>query len=265
MPSVDVDGVRIAYTDTGGPGTPLVLLHAFPLSAQMWEAQIEGLGDRARMITIDLRGFGDSDAPDDRAAYSMGTFAGDIKGVLDGIGIDRAVLCGLSMGGYVCFEFWRTYRDAVVGLILADTRAEADAPETIEKRSSQQQQVVDHGIDGLADGLTTALLSEATRANRPDVVARARTIMDQPASGYIGALEAMKNRPDSTPDLTGIKVPCLVMVGEDDGLTPPALARKIHEHIGGSEMVVIPEAGHLSNLEDPQTFNGALTDFLSRL
>jgi pimeloyl-ACP methyl ester carboxylesterase len=265
MSSVDVNGVRIGYEDTAGSGTPVVLIHAFPFSARMWAAQIEGLADRARVITVDLRGFGHSEAPEDRTAYSMAAFAGDVKGAIDDIGIDRAVLCGLSMGGYVCFEFWRTYREAVAGLILADTRAEADSPQAIENRSSQQQQVAEKGVDGLADGLTTALLSDATRANKPDVVARARAIMDQSASGYIGALEAMKNRPDSTPDLIGITVPCLVIVGEDDGLTPPAMARKIHEHIGGSQMVVIPEAGHLSNLEDPQTFNGALTDFLSRL
>lgn len=263
MPTIEVDGLRIVYEDTGGSGTPVVLVHGFPFSAAMWEPQIEALGGRFRMIAVNLRGFGGSDAPEDRAAYSMSAFARDVKAVMDDVGVDRAVLCGLSMGGYVCFQFWRDYRESVAGLILADTRAEADPPEAIEKRTGQQQQIADQGIDAIADGLTRAVLSDTTRETKPDVVKGARLLMDQPAAGYIGALEAMKNRPDSTADLTGITVPCLVIVGEDDGLTPPEMARKIHEHIGGSRLVVIPEAGHLSNLEDPQAFNGALAEFLA--
>jgi pimeloyl-ACP methyl ester carboxylesterase len=265
MPSVDVDGLQIVYEDTGGSGTPVVFVHGFPFSATMWEPQIEGLGDRFRMIAVNLRGFGDSEVPEDRTEYSMSTFASDVKCVIDDVGADRVVLCGLSMGGYVCFEFWRTFKDSVAAMILADTRAEADPPEASEKRSSQQEQIATQGIDAVADGLTTALLSETTRDAKPDVVKRARLLMDQPADGYIGALEAMKNRPDSTADLTGITVPCLVIVGEDDPLTPPEMARKIHEHVGGSQLVVIPSAGHLSNLEDPQTFNGALAEFLGPL
>jgi pimeloyl-ACP methyl ester carboxylesterase len=264
MPTVDVNGVRIAYQDSGGSGTPVVFVHGFPLSAEMWDPQIEVLDDRIRSIAVDLRGFGNSDAPDDRSAYSMSDFAADVKGVVDEAGVERAVLCGLSMGGYVCFEFWRRYSPSVAGLVLADTRAEADPPEAIEKRTSQQQQVAERGIDELADALTNALVSATTAGGKPDVVKRVRALMDQPAAGYIGALEAMKNRPDSSSDLTGITVPCLVIVGEEDGLTPPEMSRKIHEHIGGSQLAVIPEAGHLSNLEDPQAFNGALMDFLER-
>ncbi|MGH2786980.1 MAG: alpha/beta fold hydrolase [Actinomycetota bacterium] len=265
MGTTEVDGVRISYTDTGGSGTPVVFIHAFPLSAEMWEPQVEALRDRARLVTVDLRGFGDSDAPEDRDSYSVSIFARDVKGALDDAGVERAVLCGLSMGGYVAFEFWRRYRDAVAGLILADTRAEADAPEGVEKRTGQQQQVADNGIEELADALTTALLSETTREAKPDVVKRARSLMNQPAAGYIGALEALKKRPDSTADLAGIDVPCTVIVGEHDGLTPPEMSRKIHEHVAGSQLVVIPDAGHLSSLEDPQAFNGGLADFLTRL
>jgi 3-oxoadipate enol-lactonase len=265
MPTVDVNGVAIAYHDSGGSGTPVVFVHGFPLSAGMWDPQIEVLEDRIRSITLDLRGFGNSDAPNDLSAYSMSDFAADVKGVMDAAGVDRAVLCGLSMGGYVCFEFCRKYSPSVAGLVLADTRAEADPPEAIEKRTNQQQQVAERGIDELADGLTKALISASTAANKPDVVKRVRALMDQPAAGYIGALEAMKTRPDSSSDLVGITVPCLVIVGEDDGLTPPEMSRKIHEHVGGSQLVVIPEAGHLSNLEDPQAFNGALAAFLEHL
>jgi 3-oxoadipate enol-lactonase len=264
MPTVDVNGVQIAYHDTSGSGVPVVFVHGFPFSSQMWDPQVDVLDDRNRAIAPDLRGFGNSDAPDDRSAYSMSSFAADVKGAIDDAGIDSVILCGLSMGGYICFEFWRQYSHLVAGLILADTRAEADPPEATEKRTNQQLQVTERGIDGLADGLTSALLAQTTTDTKSDVVKRVRALMDQPAAGYIGALEAMKNRPDSTSDLTGITVPCLVIVGENDGLTPPEMSRKIHEHIGGSELVVIPEAGHVSNLEDPQAFNGALVDWLGR-
>jgi pimeloyl-ACP methyl ester carboxylesterase len=115
----------------------------------------------------------------------------------------------------------------------------------------------------LISALPNALLGETTRERRPDVVERARTLMDNPPAGFIGALEAMKKRVDSTNELASIDVPTLVIVGEEDAVTPPDASRKIHEHVGGSQLVVIPEAGHLSNLERPEAFNGALRDFLA--
>jgi 3-oxoadipate enol-lactonase len=266
MPSVTTtDNRRIEYLDTGGAGTPVLLVHAFPLRAQMWEPQMESLGDRWRFVAPDLMGFGASDAPEDPSGYSVDSFADDLKAVLDELGIDRVVLAGLSLGGYVALAFLRKYRSVVSALVLADTRAEGDAPEAIEKRTNQQGLVREQGPGALTDGLIGALLGEPTREKKPDVVANVRTLMENPAAGYVGALEAMKGRPDSTPDLTSIDVPTLIVVGENDTLTPPELSRKMHEHIGGSRLVVIPEAGHLSNLEAPEAFNGALAEFLNSL
>jgi 3-oxoadipate enol-lactonase len=266
MPTTRAGDAGIAYTDTGGDGPAIALVHGFPFSSSMWEPQIEALKDQFRVIAPDLKGFGSSDAPDDPSAYSMGSYADELATVLRDASVDRAVLCGLSMGGYICFELWRRQRAAVDALILADTRAEADPPEGVEKRTSQQGQVAAEGIGGIVDALSSGpLLSETTRADKPDVVARARALMDQPAAGYIGALEAMKTRPDSSGDLSSIDVPCLVIVGEQDTLTPPEVARNLHENIGGSELVVIPEAGHLSNIESPQAFNAAMLEFLGRL
>ena len=262
MPELTIDSTKIGYTDSGGPGTPVLLLHAFPLNSKMWEPQIESLGERFRFIAPDLGGFGASDAADDASAYSMDGFAAQAKAVLDELGIDKCVLAGLSMGGYIAFEFLRKYRDSVSALVLADTKAEADPPEGIEKRTNQQELVRKEGTAGLIDTLTGALLSEATREKKPDVVANVKELMGNPAAGFIGALEAMKNRPDSTDELSRIKVPTLIIVGENDGVTPPDASRKMHEHIGGSRLVVIPEAGHLSNLEAPEAFNGALAEFL---
>ncbi len=265
MPTATANGIKINYTDTGGDGTPVVLLHAFPFNAAMWTPQIEALGDRFRFIAPDLKGFGDSDAPETESDYSMDAYADELRAFVDDIGVERFVLTGLSMGGYIALTYMRKYADNVAGLVLADTRAEADAPEGIEKRTNQQKQVSNDGTSGLIEALTGALLSETTRTNKPDVVKSVQAAMDNPAAGFIGALEAMKNRIDSTESLAKINVPTLVIVGENDAITPPEAARKLHEHIGGSQLVVIPDAGHISNMETPEAFNGALAEFLGRL
>jgi pimeloyl-ACP methyl ester carboxylesterase len=265
MPTVEVNGTRMNYTDTGGQGTPVLLLHAFPLHAGMWQPQIDHLGDRFRLIAPDLKGFGASDAPEDAADYSMDGYARDLKALLDELGIEKATVVGLSMGGYVAFAFLRLYPDSVAALVLADTRAEDDPAEGKDKRSAQQAQVRNQGTAGLIDGLAGALLSEDARQSQPEVVARAKELMQNPAVGFIGGLEAMKNRPDSTGDLAKIGVPTLVMVGETDGVTPPEAARRMHEFVGESRLVVLPRVGHLSNLEAPKAFSEALGEFLGEL
>lgn len=264
MPTAASGDITINYSDTGS-GLPVLLIHAFPLNSKMWEPQIESLSDRFRFIAPDLRGFGGSDAPEDRSEYTVELFADDLKAVLDDADVKEAVVCGLSLGGYTAFAFLRKYRSSAAALVLADTRAEADAPENIAKRTGQQDMVASEGTAGLIDALPGALLGEPTREKKPDVVAHTKELMDNPAAGFIGALEALKKRPDSTADLAGIDLPTLVIVGENDALTPPELSRTMHEHIAGSRLVVIPEAGHLSNLEAPESFNGALAEFLGSL
>lgn len=265
MPRATIDDLELEYIDTGGDGAAVLVLHAFPLNSGMWEPQIEALGDRYRIIAPDLKGFGASSAPEDPSEYSMDAYADEVKGLLDHLGLDRVVLVGLSMGGYVAFAFWRRHRNAVEALVLADTRAEADPPEGVEKRTNQQQTVVEQGIAPLVEVLPGALLGETTRNKKEDVVRRAKALMDNPGAGYVGALEAMKQRPDSTGDLAAISVSTLILVGEEDTLTPPEFSRKMHEHIGGSRLVVIPEAGHISNMETPDAFSGALAEFLGGL
>lgn len=266
MPQLTVNGRTVNYTDTGGDGPPVLLLHAFPLSSAAWEPQIESLSDRFRFIAPDLMGFGASTAPDDEASYTMDSYADDAAALLDDLGLDKVVLVGLSMGGYIAFAFLRRHGDRVRALVLADTKAEADPPEGLEKRTNQQAQVRAEGTAGLIEGLSGALLGEATREKKPDVVEATKKLMAaNPPAGFIGGLEGMKGRPDSTGDLASINVPTLVIVGENDAVTPPEAARKLHEHIGGSRLVVIPEAGHLSNLEAPEAFTGALAEFLGSL
>jgi 3-oxoadipate enol-lactonase len=265
MPVLALDDVEIHYEDTGGAGPPVLLVHAFPLSGAMWRPQIDAFGDRVRLVAPDLTGFGRSSAPGDSRAYSMDSYAGELEALLDHLGIARAVVVGLSMGGYIAFALLRRRRERVGALVLADTRAEADSPEGVRKRSDQQRRVRDGDVSGLADDLVRALLSERTLERSPAVVARARALMDGPAAGYVGALEALKRRPDSSAELAAIAVPTLVIVGEDDAVTPVDAARRLHEGIAGSRLAVLPGAGHLANLEAPEAFNHALEGFLEGL
>ena len=265
MAQTQINGRTLDYIDSGGDGPPVLLLHAFPLRAAQWNAQIEALSDRFRLIAPDLMGFGGSSAPDDESVYSMDSYADDVAGLLDELGVDKVALVGLSMGGYIAFAFLRRHRDRVSALVLADTKAEADPPEAKEKRTNQQAQVRSEGTAGLIEGLSAALLGEATRTKNPEVVEATKALMDNPHGGFVGALEAMKNRPDSGADLASIDVPTLIIVGENDAVTPPDASRALHERIAGSRLVVIPESGHLSNLEAPEAFTGALGEFLASL
>jgi 3-oxoadipate enol-lactonase len=259
------DGVELALTDRGDGDLPVVLLHAFPLDARMWEPQIDALADNHRLLALDLRGFGGSSAPDDVALYSMETYARDVIAVLDALTIERAVIAGLSMGGYIAFELWRRIPDRIAALVLADTRSAPDTDEARDKRTAQQDAVRREGIGNLVEVLIDGLLGSQTKANKPDVVEKMRALMQNPAPGYIGALEALKQRPDSSADLAGIDVPVLILVGEDDTVTPPEMSRAMHEAIPDSRLAVVAQAGHISNLETPGEFSGALEDFLRSL
>ncbi|MGI9120756.1 MAG: alpha/beta fold hydrolase [Acidimicrobiales bacterium] len=259
-----VDGVRLHYLDRGTGDPVLVLLHAFPLHAGMWAPQLEALSARVRVIAPDLVGFGGSDVPDDPDAYSVEAWADSVAGLANHLGLDRIVLAGLSMGGYVAFSFLRRHRARLAGLVLADTRPGPDTNEAAERRSAQQRQVAEEGTAGLIDTLVQGLLSEHTRLRRPELVDAARHLMDSPPAGYVGALEAMKRRPDSTPELTGIDVPTMVVVGEEDALSPPDVARDMLAVIPGAELSVLAGAGHLSNLEAVDAFNATVMGLLGR-
>jgi 3-oxoadipate enol-lactonase len=249
--------------DDAGSGLPVVFLHAFPLHRRMWEPQLAALMHECRCVLPDLRGFGDSVA---RPPYSMDRYADDIAAVMDMLLIDRAVLCGLSMGGYVALAFWRRHPERVRGLVLADTRATADTAEGAERRRELIGVARSSGAAGVADRQVTGLLGRTTRSKQPELEERVRQIMaaNRP-EGIIGALEAMLERPDSTPTLATITVPTLVIVGEEDALTPVADARALHQGIAGSRLEVIAGAGHLSNMERPAAFNTVLSEFVGGL
>jgi 3-oxoadipate enol-lactonase len=274
VPFAEVDGARVHYlaagpealsTGAGAGGTTLVLLHAFPLHAGMWAPQLAALSADRRVVAPDMLGFGGSDAPDSMYRYTLVGYADLVAGLLDHLGLDRVVLGGLSMGGYVAFAFLRQYPERVRALILADTRAGADTTEVFERRTDQQDQVARIGTTALIETLIGGLLCEHTKAEHLDLVEQVRRLMANPAAGFIGALEAMKHRPDATEELASISVPTLVIAGEDDALSPPEVARDMAGRIEDSTVAVLPGAGHLSNLEAPEEFNAAVAAFLEKL
>jgi 3-oxoadipate enol-lactonase len=239
----------------------LVLIHAFPLNARMWEPQLELAEQGWRVLAPQLRGFdGGIGEP---TANSMDDYAGDIVDLLDALHVHQAIVAGLSMGGYVAFAMLRLAARYFQGLVLADTRSEADTPEGRDARTRMMQLVRDSGAAGVADEMIPKLLSESARQNRQDLVGLVRELtLANPPDAIAAAIGAMRSRADSTPLLKTIGCPTLILVGQDDVVTPPAMSEQMEQAISGAERVVIPGAGHLSNLEQPSAFNGALARFL---
>jgi 3-oxoadipate enol-lactonase len=258
-----INGVNLAV-EVEGQGPALLFIHGYPHDRSIWAhsmAELEGY----RRIALDLRGMGESDAPD--LGYSMETYAGDVAGLLDTLGVEEAVLCGLSMGGYVAFEFLRRWRRRVRGLVLMDTRAEADSAEAKRSRDAAAATARESGAAAVAAALLPGMLAPATLAGAPAVVERVRAMMTAaPVAGMVGALGAMRDRSDNSDLLPGLAgLPTLVLVGEHDALTPPAQARAMAEAIPGATLVVIPAAGHLPPVEQPVETTRALREFLRSL
>jgi 3-oxoadipate enol-lactonase len=258
-----VNGITIAYSDRG-TGLPIVFLHAFPLNRSMWARQEAALSSQFRVITIDLRGHGESDAPLWR--YTLEQSADDVCALLDRLSIQQAIFTGLSMGGYILFAFYRKYAARVKGLILADTKAQADTAEGKDARFQMAQIAYKKGPSAIADIMIPKLLSPTTIQTRPDLVQRVRAMIeDNQISGIAGDLMAMAERPDSTPLLKQIACPTQIIVGELDQATPPSDSKLIAEQIPHACLAVIPNAAHLANLEQPEHFNQIVAVFASEL
>jgi pimeloyl-ACP methyl ester carboxylesterase len=202
-------------------------------------------------------------AVDDPLAASMDDYAGDVIDLLDELHIEEAVIGGLSMGGYVAFAMLRHAPRYFRGIVLADTRPQADAPETVESRKRLLAVVREKGPAAVADELVPKLLGDTTRRQRRDIVDTVRgLVLSNSADAIAGAVTALMTRADSTSLLASIHVPTLIVVGAEDMITPPKLSEEMHRAVAGSELIVIPGAGHLSNLEQPEQFNGAVAHFL---
>jgi 3-oxoadipate enol-lactonase len=253
-------GLTIGYDEVGS-GTPLVLLHAFPLDRTMWRPQLDGLAGIARVIALDLPGFGESPA----APFTIEGVADVVAEFLTARGVTKPVVCGLSMGGYVALALSRSRGDDLAGLILADTRAGVDDSTTRANRTKSIALARDKGTAAVFEGMLPRVLSENTHAEKADVVASVKAIAArQPGASAAAALAALRDRPDANGGLKAIAVPTLVLVGEFDAVTPPLAAANLAAQIRGSTLVHIPGAGHLSNLENPDAFNAAVRAFLTR-
>jgi 3-oxoadipate enol-lactonase len=257
-------GIRLHYVQAG-QGVPLLMVHGYPLDHTLWQPQLDGLSDIAQVVAPDLRGFGQSAAPE--GVYTMDVQADDLAALLDVLKVEQGMVCGLSMGGYIALAFWRKYAARVRALILVDTRAGADAPAARQARLDMVEQVKQHGSRSAADAMLPRLLAESTRRSRVDLVEFAHAMMlRQSPTGIIGAQLGMAERPDSTPMLSTITVPTLAVFGAEDVITPAETeGRLLAEVIPNARLVVIPNAGHLSNLEQPEAFNAAVHEFIARV
>lgn len=269
-------GRLISYRHAQSPGPRqagvLLLLHAFPLSADMWEPQLAAVPGGWRFVAPDLRGFGAS-APDPgppswkdpqgRNAMSIDDYADDALALLDHLKVQAAVVCGLSMGGYAAFGVWRRAPERVRGLVLADTQPDVDSESARASRQQMLDLLAREGVPTVGESMLPRLLGQTTLDSAPRVVERVRQLAAAQSPEAVGAaIVRLMSRPDSTPLLPLIERPVLVVAGEEDRITGPDVARQMHGQVEGADLALIPHAGHLSNLEKPEAFSVALDRFL---
>lgn len=266
MKKLIVNNFEMAYLDEGF-GTCVVFIHGFPFTHALWNPQIEALKGKFRVIVPDLRGFGESAGGVNEGRHStMDDYADDVAALLAALEIEEAILVGLSMGGYVAFAFHRKYSEKIQALVLCDTRAEADSEEGKQNRYKLIENVQQQGAKAAVEAMLPKLFAPATYEAQPEVVAGIQKLIEENnPQGIINAAAALAERPDSTATLAQIRVPTLIMVGEHDQLTPPPLSQALADGLPGAVLITIPDAGHLSNLENPTEFNEHLTNFLHEI
>lgn len=264
MPTQQVNGVALSYTEQGTGTPPALLLHGFPLDSRMWEAQLPAIASAGhRVIGPDLRGFGRSrsDAP-----FTIESLADDIHAFAAALGAIPFVLAGLSMGGYVALAYAKKYAGDLRGLVLLDTKAEADTAEGKQGREKMIELVRKDGSKPIADQMMPKMLAKDAADQRPQTAQTLRRMMEAcPPKTIEHALSAMRDRPDRSGELASIRVPTLVIVGESDAITPPAVAEAMVKKIPGAQLVTIRGAGHMSPMEQPEQVNGAIRGFLEEL
>lgn len=264
MKSVLVGDSRFCVHDAG-QGRPLLFVHGFPLSHAMWQAQLDHFAGRYRVIAPDLRGFGGSTVTP--GTVTMQQMADDCAALLDALAVQQPVVfCGLSMGGYVGWQFVQRHAHRLSALVACDTRAAADTPQAAEARRAMAQQVLLRGNEVVVEAMLGKLTApQPPHGNPPVLAALRRMILAAPPEGVAAAQRGMAQRPDVGPLLSSIQVPALVIVGACDAISPPEEMRSIAAGIAGARYVAIPGAGHMSPMEAPEAFNRALEQFLAQL
>jgi pimeloyl-ACP methyl ester carboxylesterase len=255
--------MKLSVREAGDPkGLPVVLLHAFPMSSGMWEPQFEALKSY-RVLAPDFRGFGATPLV---APWFVEHAVDDLNDCLSSLGIQKSVLVGLSMGGYVALRFVEKYPSSVKALVLCDTRAEADANDNKVKRAAAVDFVRKNGVSSFVTPFLNDALASSTLTGQPKVVAFLKGVAEKSSpEAVMAALGALASRADMTAALPGIKVPTAVLVGSQDKITPLPLSEVLRSRIPGAELHLIPDAGHFTNAENPAVFNRRLLSFLKRL
>lgn len=264
MPSVSISGTDLNYVDEGR-GPVLLLVHGFPLDHTMWQYQIADLKDEMRVIAPDLRGFGLSGVTP--GTVTMAQMADDLAALLDALRISEPVyFCGLSMGGYVAWQFIERHRKRLAGVILCDTRAVADTPKEKETRLETAEKVMKEGPGFIAEAMPKRLFAERTHQEQAKLVQETREVIRRTKpEGIAAAARGMAARPDVTEKLAGMEIPALVIVGSEDVISKAEEMRTIAEEMPISMFVEIPGAGHMSPLEAPDVVNRAISDFVGRM
>jgi len=260
-----INGLQVWFDHEGSPSAlPLVLIHGFPFSHEMWRPQIGVLSEAFWVIEYDLRGHGGSSAGDGQ--YPFEFFVDDLFSLLDHLKVRRAALCGLSMGGYIALRAIERNPERVSALILADTQARADSNAAKLKRAAAVRAIKTNGVKPFAgDFLKTVFTPQSLAAKSESVVAIKGVIESNSPTGICGALIALATRTDTVSSLSAIQVPTLILVGEQDLLTPVSASQEMHDKIVGSELRAIEHAAHLSNMENPDAFNEHVKKFLSKV
>jgi 3-oxoadipate enol-lactonase len=263
MQHVRIGDIELAVTTQGHQGHPLLLVHGFPLDHTIWQPQIDFFVDHCRVIAPDLRGFGRSGVT--AGTVTMEQMADDLNALLGALNVtDKVIFCGLSMGGYISWQFWRKYQQRVLAMIMCDTRALPDTAEGATGRRKLAAGTLKDGSSAAANAMLPKFFASNTKDNQPDLVERVRAMMERNSpAGIAAALEGMAVRPDARDLLPTIGVPALVVVGEQDSISTVAEMREIADAIPDAGWVVVPDAGHLAVVENPAVVNEAIAEFIT--
>ncbi len=261
----DINGLRVSYTDDGRADSPVIIfVHGFPLNKTMWSSQVEALEKNYRVITYDIRGHGESEAGSER--FSIELFADDLFRLMDELDIKKCVLCGLSMGGYIALHAIQKSPAKFGALILCDTQCNVDTPEVKEKRMSDIDHIKKSGLKEYAENnLKNLFMPVSLQSKKDEVESVKKMIREMSVQSLTDTLHALANRNETCEKLSKIEQPVLIIVGEEDNITPPSKGQFMQNKIKDSELKIVENAGHLSNLENAGQFNKYLNNFISSI
>ncbi len=262
--SITVNNVNLAYNDVGEGSVPIIFLHGYPFSKAMWDGQIDFLKPSYRVIACDIRGFGKS--ADEKSPLSIDLFGDDLIGFMDQSGIDKAIICGLSMGGFIALNVMERFPERFTALILCDTQCVADTAEEREKRYKIIDEIKTEGAADFNEGFVKSVFHKDSLSNKKELVEQLKSVVSANSEHIImQGLVALAERSETCSALGEIAVPTLIICGKEDAVTPLAQSQFMNENIRGSVLHVIDNAGHVSNLEEPDEFNKYLEGFLASL